>query len=261
MPKSMWNASIRFGLVDIPVKMYPAVREHTIRFHRMSPDGTCRLRSKLYCPETGREYAVEETVRGYEVGEDRYAVLSEEEIGSIRPESRHTIEIEDFVSLEEIDPIWYDHPYYLVPGEGGSHSYRLLIEAMTRSDKVAIARFGFREKQNLGALRVSRGGLCLSTMRYHDEVLPLSGSGELASLPDEPLDAHQIELALRLVGMFTRPFDPERYEDDFRDELRALVARKARGEEIAVRPVPEDAEPEIVDLTEALERSLGAKSA
>lgn len=261
MPKVMWNASIRFGLVDIPVKMYKAVQEHTIRFHRMSPDGTSRLRSKLYAPETGREYSVEESVRGYEVADDRYVVVDEAEIASIRPESRHTIELEDFVSLEELDPIWYDRPYHLVPGDGGSHSYRLLIEAMNRSGKVAIARFTFREKRNLAVLRVSRGALSLSTLRYHDEVVPLSDLEELGALPSEPLDTHQIDLALRLVGMFTRPFDPERYEDDFRDELRSLVERKSRGEVSAVRPAPEAPAPEAIDLTEALERSLGSKSA
>lgn len=255
MPRSMWKGSVSFGLVNIPVQMYTAVRDHTIRFHRMSDDGSCRLRTKLYCPETGKEFDFDKTARGFEVAPDQYVILDDEEIDSIKPDHGHTIDIEDFVSLDEIDPVFYDRPYYLAPASGGSRPYRLLVEAMERSGKVGIARFTLREKSHLSALRVSQGGLCLSTMRYHDEVLALS---DVTKIPDDTVDERQIELATQLIGALTRPFEPDRYEDAFRQQVQELIERKAQGERIPVVSEEEEPEAEVVDLMDALKRSLGA---
>ena len=256
MPRAMWKGSVSFGLVHIPVRMTTAVRDNTIRFHRLSEDGSCRLRTKLYCPDTGEEYDFTQTARGYEVAPDQYVLVDDEEIESILPEAGHTIDIEDFVKLEEIDPIYYERPYYLLPAEGGARPYRLLVAAMERADKVGIARFVLREKQHLAALRVSQGGLCLSTMKWADEVVALSDAGDI---PTERVDGKQVNLALNLIDQLTRRFDPDRYEDTFRGELMSLIKRKAKGEEIELAPSPRREE-KVIDLMEALKKSLESKA-
>jgi DNA end-binding protein Ku len=253
MPRAMWKGSVTFGLVNIPIRMFTAVTDKTVRFHRMSEDGSCRLRTKLFCPETGEEYDFGKTARGFEVAPDQYVILTDEEIEALQPEAGHAIEIEDFVSLDEIDPVYYERPYYLAPAEGGGRPYRLLVEAMTRARKVGIARFVLREKQHLAALRVSQGGLCLSTMHYADEVHALT---DVTSLPEDPIDERQVSLAVDLIGALTRPFEPTRYKDGMREQVLDLIERKAHGERIAARPEPER-RAEVVDLMDALKKSLG----
>lgn len=254
MPRAMWKGSVSFGLVNIPVSMFTSVRDKSIRFHRMSEDGSCRLRTKLYCPETGQEFDFGQAARGFEVAPDQYVLLAEEELDQLRPDAGHAIEIEDFVALADIDPIYYDRPYYLLPAQGGGRAYRLLVEAMTRADKVGIARFVLREKQHLAALRVSQGGLCLSTMHYADEVVPLTEAG---ALPTEAVDDKQIALALNLIEALTHPFEPAKYRDTVREQVLELIARKAEGETIPAPAAPQREE-RVVDLMDALRRSLGA---
>jgi len=255
MPRAMWKGSVTFGLVHIPVRMTTAVRDQTIRFHRLSEDGKSRIRTKLFNPDTDEEVDYTQTTRGFEIAPDKYVVVEDEEIETLSPEAGHTIDIEDFVGLSEIDPIYYDRPYYLLPGEGGAKPYRLLVAAMEKADRVGIARFVLREKQHLAAVRVSQGGLCLSLMNWHDEVVKLKDAGEI---PDEKADPKQVGLALHLIDQLTRPFDPARYEDTFRGELMALIKRKAKGEEIEIAP-SRPADEKVVDLMEALKKSLAAK--
>lgn len=252
MPRVMWKGAISFGLVNIPIRMYTAVKEKSVQFHMMSKDGTCRLRRKLYCPETGKEFDFKEAARGYEVSPGQYVIVDEEEMEGLRPDMGRNIEIEDFVSLEEIDPLRYERPYYLAPSEGGGRPYRLLVEAMERMGKVGIARFVLREKQHLAALRVTQGGLCLSTMYWADEVLALK---DVTALPDEKVDEHQLELATNLIVALTKPFDPGRYRDTYREELMELIERKAEGKRIPVHAAPEKGA-QVVDLMDALKRSL-----
>lgn len=248
----MWKGAISFGLVNIPIRMYTAVKEKSVQFHMMSKDGTCRLRRKLYCPETGKEFDFKEAARGYEVSPGQYVIVDEEEMESLRPDMGRNIEIQDFVSLEEIDPLRYERPYYLAPSEGGGRPYRLLVEAMERMGKVGIARFVLREKQHLAALRVTQGGLCLSTMYWADEVLALK---DVTALPDDKVDEHQLELATNLIAALTKPFDPGRYRDTYREELMELIERKAEGKRIPVHAAPEKGA-QVVDLMDALKRSL-----
>jgi DNA end-binding protein Ku len=254
VPRAMWKGSVSFGLVHIPVRMVTAVRDKTVRFHRLSEDGSCRLRTKLYCPETEEEYDFSQTARGFEVAPDQYVLVADEEIESLRPEAGHSIDIEDFVDLDEIDPVYYDRPYYLVAAEGGTRPYRLLVEALEQANKVGIARFVLRDKQHLAALRVSQGGLCLHTMHYFDEVGKLSDAGPV---PTEKVDQKQVDLALNLVEALTRKFDPKRYRDTFRDELLELIEKKAEGKEIEIAPSHEPEPTKVVDLMEVLKRSLG----
>lgn len=252
MPRVMWKGAISFGLVNIPIRMYTAVKDKSVQFHMMSQDGACRLRRKLYCPETGKEYDFKEAARGFEVAPGQYVLVDKEEMEGLRPDTGRNIEIEDFVSLEEIDPLRYERPYYLAPAEGGGRPYRLLVEAMERMGKVGVARFVLREKQHLAALRVSQGGLCLSTMYWADEVLALK---DVTALPDDKVDEHQLELATNLIAALTKPFDPNRYQDTYREELMELIERKAEGKRIPVHAESEKGA-QVVDLMEALKRSL-----
>jgi DNA end-binding protein Ku len=252
MARVLWKGVISFGLVNIPIRMFTAVRERNLRFHMLTQDGSCRLRQKLYCPETGKEYNFNETARGYEVAPDQYVILEEEEIKKLLPETGRNIEIEDFVALEEIDPLRYNRPYYLAPVEGGGKPYRLLIEAMEKTGKVGIARFVLHSKQHLAAVRVMQGGLALSTMYWPDEVLALK---DVMAVPDDKVDKKQIELAENLIAAMTKPFDPEKYHDTYRRQLTELIERKAEGKRIPLPSEPQKTA-QIVDLMDALKRSL-----
>jgi DNA end-binding protein Ku len=243
---------ISFGLVNIPIRMYTAIKDRSMRFHMLTQDGSCRLRQKLYCPETGKEYNFNETARGYEVAPDQYVLLDDEEIRKLLPESGRNIEIEDFVALEEIDPIRYNRPYYLAPAEGGGKPYRLLIEAMEKTGKVGIARFVLHNKQHLAAVRVMQGGLALSTMYWPDEVLAMK---DVMAVPDDKVDTKQVELATNLIGAMTKSFDPGRYRDTYREKLADLIERKAEGRRIPLPSEPQKTA-QVVDLMEALKRSL-----
>lgn len=252
MARVVWKGAIAFGLVNIPVRLYTAVHAQNVQFHMMSPDGRCRLRRKLWCPETGEEFEYAQATRAVEVAPDRYVSVDPEEIARLRPEKGHTVEIEDFVELSEIDPVYYARPYYVGPGEGGARAYRLLVRAMESSKRVGIGRFVMREKQYLVAVRPSEGALILETMNWHDEVTPLA---EVVDLPSDEVDERQLELANDLIDRLTRPFDASRYRDTFREQLQELIARKAAGKALPKVARPQ-APAEVPDLTEALRQSL-----
>jgi DNA end-binding protein Ku len=252
VPRVLWKGVISFGLVNIPIRMYTSIRDRSLRFHMLTQDGSCRLRQKLYCPETGKEYNFNETARGYEVAPDQYVLLDDEEIRKLLPETGRNIEIEDFVALEEIDPIRYNRPYYLAPAEGGSKPYRLLIEAMEQTGKVGIARFVLHNKQHLAAVRVMQGGLALSTMYWPDEVLALK---DVVAVPEDKVDPKQVQLATNLIEAMTKAFDPARYTDTYREKLTELIERKAEGKRIPLPSEPQKTA-QVVDLMEALKRSL-----
>src|SRR6185437_8213974 len=173
MGRPLWKGSINFGLVSIPIQLETAVREKSVSFHMLSKDGKCRLRRQLYCPETGKEYDYGDTARGIEVGDDEYVLVSDKEIAAIKPEKGRSIEIEQFVELKEIDPIYFDRVYFITPGENSGKAYKLLHEAMKETNRVGLARFVMRERQNLAAIRVMGEGLVLHTVHYQDEVLSL----------------------------------------------------------------------------------------
>lgn len=252
MARVLWKGVVSFGLVNIPIRMYTAIKDRSLRFHMLTQDGSCRLRQKLYCPETGKEYNFNETARGYEVAPDQYVLLDDEEIRKLLPESGRNIEIEDFVALEEIDPMRYNRPYYLAPAEGGGKPYRLLIEAMEKTGRVGIARFVLHNKQHLAAVRVMQGGLALSTMYWPDEVLAMK---DVMAVPDDKVDSKQVELATNLIDAMTKSFDPERYRDTYREKLAELIERKAAGKRIPLPSEPQKTA-QVVDLMEALKRSL-----
>src|SRR5919199_47420 len=171
MPRSIWSGAISFGLVNVPVKLFSAVNRKTVRFNQLNKETGNRIQQKRVDPETGEEVSYEQIVKGYELTKDRYVVITPEELDALDPEKSRTIDIEDFVDLEEIDPIYYDHPYYLVPDKGAEKAYGLLMNAMRESEKVAIARVVLRSKEQLVAIRPAGDLLMMETMIFADEVV------------------------------------------------------------------------------------------
>src|ERR1700734_3178802 len=180
MPRSIWTGAISFGLVTVPVKLYSAVNRKTVRFHQLSSKTGVRIAQKRVDPQSGEEVAYEDIVKGYELAPDRFVVIEPAELDTLQPQKTKTIEIEDFVELSQIDPIFYDHPYYLVPGPGGAKPYRLLLEAMQETGKVAIARVVIRSKEQLVAIRPMGNVLGMATMIFADEILPAERIDEVA---------------------------------------------------------------------------------
>jgi DNA end-binding protein Ku len=249
----LWKGAISFGLVHIPVRLHTATRDTATHFHLLSEDGTCRLRRRLVCPDTGEEFDFDRTARGFEVAPGQYVLVEDEELATLRPEKAHAIEIEDFVELSEIDPVYFDRSWWISPGEGGVKPYRLLVEALVASGKVGIARFVLRDKQSLVAVREIAGVLALSQVHWNDEVVQPRDAVEA---PKAKVDARQQELALQLIAQLTRPWDPERYENTYEKELKALLKKKAAGQAIEVREAKAEPTDEVVDLQAALEASL-----
>src|SRR3954462_11116812 len=175
MPRSIWSGAISFGLVNVPVKVYSATSTKTVRFHQLDAKTGTRIAQRRVNPQTGEEVPYEDLIKGYELTRDRYVVIKPEELDAIQPEKSKTIDIEDFVDLAEIDPVYYDHPYWLVPDKGAAKAYALLLRAMEEAGKVAIARVVLRNKEHLVALRPAGGALMMETMNFHDEVVPSGG--------------------------------------------------------------------------------------
>src|ERR671919_2055325 len=260
MPRAIWSGAISFGLVNIPVKLYSAVSRKTVRFHQLDSEDNQRIQQKRVNPRTGEEVAYENLVKGYEIGPDRYVVITPEELEALEPEKTRTIDIEDFVDLEQIDPIYYDHPYYLAPDTGAAKAYRLLVDAMEDSGKVAVARVVLRSKEHLVAIRPRDGALAMETMLFADEVIPPESLEELAAGDgDVQTSDRELAMANQLIDSLASDFEPEKYRDEYRERVLDLIERKAQGETIVIEE-PE-AEPEKVpDLMAALEASIaGAK--
>jgi DNA end-binding protein Ku len=257
MARAIWSGAISFGLVNVPVKMYSATQPKTVRFHQLSGKTGARIRQKRVDPSTDEEVPYEEIVKGYEITPDRYVVIQPEELEALDPKATKTIDIEEFVDLEEIDPIYYDHSYYLAPASGGAKAYRLLLDAMRESGKVGIGRLVIRSKQQLCALRPTGEVLTLTTMLWGDEVLPPDRLDELESVNEAEASDRELKMAEQLIASLSADFEPDKFHDEYRERVIDLIERKAAGEEIAVQPEVEEpaAAP---DLMAALEASLAA---
>ncbi len=257
MARAIWSGAISFGLVNVPVKLYSATSPKTVRFHQLSSKTGARIRQKRVDPTTGDEVPYEEIVKGYEITPDRYVLIEPEELDALDPKATKTIDIEEFVDLQEIDPIYYDHSYYLAPTAGGAKAYRLLLDGMRESGKVGIGRVVLRSKQQLCALRPAGDVLTLTTMLFGDEVLAPDRLDELDSIADAEASERELKMAQQLISSLSADFEPTKYRDDYRDRVIALIERKAAGEEIAVQPEAQEPEP-APDLMAALEASLAA---
>jgi DNA end-binding protein Ku len=260
MARAIWSGAISFGLVNVPVKLYSATSPKTVRFHQLSSKTGARIRQKRVDSSTGDEVAYEDIVKGYEITPDRYVMIEPEELEAFDPKATRTIDIEEFVDLVEIDPIYYDHNYYLAPTAGGAKAYRLLLDAMREAGKVGIGRVVLRSKQQLCALRPTGDVLTLTTMLFGDEVLAPDRIDELDDLADAGATDRELAMAQQLISSLSADFDPAKFRDEYREKVLELIERKAAGEEIAVQPEAEEtaAAP---DLMAALEASLAAVSA
>jgi DNA end-binding protein Ku len=259
MARSIWTGAISFGLVTVPVKLYSAVNRKTVRFHQLSGKSGVRIAQKRVDPSTGDEVSYDEIVKGFELTPDRYVVVEPGELETLQPKKTKTIEIEDFVELSDIDPIYYDHPYYLAPGTGGAKPYRLLVEAMRETDRVAVARVVIRSKEALVALRpMDDHVLGMSTMLFPDEVVDPDSIDEISATSDVEVTERELDIAKQLVESLAGPFDASKYHDTYRQDVLDLIERKAAGEEIAVQPATDEEEEPVPDLMAALKASLDA---
>jgi DNA end-binding protein Ku len=258
MARAIWSGAISFGLVNIPVKLFSAVSKKTVRFHQIDAESGVRVRQKRVGPD-GEEIPYEQIVKGYEIGPERYVTISAEELEALEPQKTRTIDIEDFVDQEEIDPIYYDHPYYLAPDTGSAKAYQLLVDAMEDAGKVAIARVVIRSKENLVAIRPRDGLLAMETMLFADEVVPTDSLDEMTTDTTVKTSDRELTMARQLIDSLSSDFEPEKYHDEYRERVLDLIERKAQGETIVIEEPT--AEPEQVpDLMAALEASIaGAK--
>jgi DNA end-binding protein Ku len=257
MARPIWKGSVTFGLVNIPVQLQMAVHDKTVSFHMVTKDGTCRLRRKLYCPETGKEFDFSQTGRGIEIGKGEYALVDEGEIKKLKPARGRAIEISQFVKLQEIDPLYFDRAYFVVPTESSVKAYKLLYDAMNQSGRIALAQFVMRERQYLSAIRVDGQGLILHTMHYTDEVLSLDGALP-NGLERAKSGAKELQIARQLIDSMTRPLDLSAFKDNFREQLEQLVDQKKRGQKIIESHDDHDGHPlkGTTNLMDALRRSL-----
>jgi DNA end-binding protein Ku len=255
MARAIWTGAISFGLVNVPVKLYSATSPKTVRFHQLSAKTGARIRQKRVDQSTGDEVPFEDIVKGYELTPDRYVMIEPDELDALDPKATKTIDIEEFVSLADIDPIFYDHSYYLAPATGGAKAYALLLEAMREAGKVAIGRIVIRSKQQLCALRPTGSAMALSTMLFGDEVLSPDRIDELDGVAEAQASDRELTMAQQLIDSLSADFDPGRYHDEYRERVLNLIERKAAGEELTAPPeAPETtAAP---DLMAALEASL-----
>ena len=232
MARAIWSGSISFGLLNVPVKLYSAVARRSIALREIRESDSARIKHRRVAEGTDEEVPYDKIVKAYEITPARYVPLSKDEMAALAPEKTRAIDVQDFVDLEEIDPIYFDSPYYLGPADGAEKAYSLLAEAMEASGKVAIARFVFRNKEHLAAIRAADGVLTLTTMRFADEVVPASELEDV--LPDEGAKVAKKEqqMAEQLIESLSTEFDPGAYRDEYREQLLELIERKAEGKEI-----------------------------
>jgi DNA end-binding protein Ku len=254
----MWTGAISFGLVSVPVRLYSALERKTVRFHQLSAKSGVRIAQKRVDPQSGEEVPYEEIVKGYELTPERYVVIEPAELDALAPRKSRTIEIEEFVELAEIDPVYYDHPYYLAPGPGGAKPYRLLHQALREAGKVAIARVVIRSRESLVAIRPLGDALEMATMIFADEVTSPDKLEEIVETEQVKTTKRELEIAIQLVESLAAKFEPQKYHDSYRQEVLDLIERKAQGEEIAVQPAAEEVAAPAPDLMSALKASLDA---
>ncbi|HYZ03328.1 MAG TPA: Ku protein [Candidatus Binatia bacterium] len=252
MPQTIWSGTVSFGLVTIPVRLEAAVHERRAHFRQFHQADAGRIRYRRVCERDGEEVPNDEIVRGYEVSRDRFVLVTDEELQGLEPQRTRTIDIDQFIEIGEVDPVYYDATYYLVPDEGGDRSYRLLLEAMRDAGKAAVGTFVLRDKEHVVALRPSGDALVLQTLVFEAEVVHQEN---LEGLPSERPDRRELQMARQLVDGMVGAFDPGQYRDQFTAKVEDLARKKARGQE----PVPSEQAGEparVVDLMDALERSV-----
>jgi DNA end-binding protein Ku len=250
------SATISFGLVSIPVKLYTATASAAVSFNLLHAACGSRVRQQMFCPTCQVVVERSELVRGYEFARDQYVRLTDEELKALEGEAGRVIDITEFVPLEQVDPVYFERAYYLGPDKGGEKAYRLLAQALAATRRAAVAKFVMRGKESLVLLRAAQGGLLLHTLYFADEVRDF---GEIDKGAGARLKDGELALAQQLVeGLSSERFQPERYEDEYRKRVLELVQRKVEGQEVTVAaPAPPRAQ--VIDLMEALKQSLARR--
>lgn len=255
MPRPVWSGSLSFGLVNVGVGLYAATEVRRVSFHQFEAGTNKRVRNRRVAEGTDREVEYSDVVKGYPTGDGEHVIVTQEELESVEPETSRAISIQEFVAVEEIDPIYYQRSYYLGPrDEGSEHPYALLREAMRRSGLAGVATFVMRNKQYLAVIRATSDVIVLSTMLFADAVRDPRQAVD--SLPGKhELPKRELDSAARLIDQLATSWDPERYHDTYRESVLELIKQKASGEEASVE-APAETEEKVVDLTAALEQSI-----
>ncbi len=255
--RALWTGNISFGLLNVPVQLFPAIKEQDIHFHMLSPDGDCRLRRKLYCPETGKEFDFSDTSRGYEIAPNQYVIVEQEDLDALQPESERTFAISDFVESAEVDPIFFRSSYYLGPDEGADRSFTLLRKTLETAKLAGVGHFVMRQKEYLGLIRPYQDLLILDTMHFAEAVRSVD---ELPHPKNVSLKKEETALALKFVESTTTKFKPEKYKNEYREKVEELVEQKAKGKAVKRGKKGEPKKPtNVLDLTAALKKSLEQK--
>jgi DNA end-binding protein Ku len=254
MASTTWKGYVSFGLVSIPVSLTPAARSERISFNQLHTVCHSRLKQPLFCPTCNRTVERQEVEKGYEYEKDQYLLFTEEELKQIEPESARSMEILEFVKLSEIDPLFFDASYYVLPEPAGVHAYRLLLEAMLKSGYTAVAKLTMHNRENIVIVRARKEGLTLHTMFYSNEVRPVSQPG---STDKSEIKEQERALALQLIESLAAPFQAEKYHDNYQEGLRTLIAAKTTGHDVVA--APQVARAPVIDLMAALKKSLDQK--
>lgn len=253
---TVWKGAISFGLVHVPVKMHAATEDKDIHFRQLHKDCKMPIAYEKKCPHCNKEVKAEDIVKGFEYEKDKFVIINSDELEAITPESAKIIKILDFVDLQEIDPIYFEKPYYLSPDLAGAGAYTLLLEAIKQSNKIGIAKISIRSKSSLAAIRVVENCLCLETMHFPDEIRAIN---QVPNLPQQvAINDKELEMAKLLVDQLSDKFDPSKYTDDYRVALYQLIESKIAGEGADVVDVPTASKANVIDLMSALKASLDA---
>jgi DNA end-binding protein Ku len=256
MATSVWKGHLTFGLVSIPIRLFAAARSERISLNQLHKVCHSRIRQPQFCPTCNRMIERSEIIKGYEYEKDQYVLFTEEELDKLDPPSARTMEILEFVKVDEVDPLYFDASYYTTPEDAGKKAYHLLLAAMEASGHAAIAKLYMHQREYIVVIRPRAHGLTLHTMFYADEIRSVSEYGQKDGA--EPKEQER-KLALQLIESLSAPFEPQKYHDEYRESLRAMIAAKLKGQEIAAAPHPQLAP--VVDLMEALKKSLASKQA
>jgi DNA end-binding protein Ku len=258
MARAIWSGTISFGLLNVPVKLYSAVARRSIGLREIRESDSARIKHRRFAEGTEEEVPYDHIIKAYELTPGQYVPLSKDEMAALAPEKTRAIDVQDFVDIEEIDPMYFDSPYYLGPAEGAEKAYSLLAAAMEASGKAAIARFVFRNKEHLAAIRATDGVLTLTTMRFADEVVPSSELDDVLPQKKPKVAKKEQEMAEQLIESLSTEFEPTSYRDEYREQLLALIEQKAEGKEIVAPETEAPKATKAPDLMAALEESIAA---
>ena len=256
MASTVWKGHLTFGLISIPIRMFSAARTERISFNQLHKVCHSRLKQPLFCPTCNRNVERTEIVKGYEFEKDQYVLFTEEEMDKVEPSSARTMEILEFVKLDEVDPLYFDASYYVTPEDAGKKAYQLLLKAMEDSGYAAVAKLSMHQREYIVIVRPRAKGLTLHSMFYSNEIRAVAEYGQTDKI--EVKDQEQ-KLAQQLIQSLAAPFDPDKYRDEYQESLRSMIAAKLKGQELTTVPQPQLAP--VIDLMDALKKSLAEKQA